>query len=106
MSFSCEDVSPNPATKATEWSQFDVVFLAALVGMDTASKVPILAHLARKLKPGTLVVARSAQGLREVLYPVLELGESLQGIGYEILGEVHPWTKVVNSIVVLRVEGR
>jgi nicotianamine synthase len=104
MSFSCEDISPDSLVTTTDWSQFDVVFLAALVGMDTSSKIPILAHLARKLKPGTLLVARSAQGLRGVLYPVLELGENLQRVGYEILGELHPWTKVVNSIVVLRVE--
>ena len=37
---------------------------------------------------------------------MLELGEELERIGYEVLVEVHPWTKVVNSVVVLRVMGR
>jgi nicotianamine synthase len=46
------------------------VFLAALVGMDNETKMGILGSLARKLKRGTLVVARSARGLRSVLYPV------------------------------------
>ena len=79
MSFSCEDVSVDAsisidpiagiATK-TAWKGFQVVFLAALVGMDTQTKMGILASLAKKLEPGTLVVARSAQGLRSVLYPV------------------------------------
>ena len=63
---SCEDVSIERAT----WKEFDVVFLAALVGMNTKSKLAILKALAEKLKPGTLVVARSARGLRSVLYPV------------------------------------
>jgi nicotianamine synthase len=68
MSFACEDVTTN--TTATDWASFEVVFLAALVGTDTASKMGILESLARKLRPGALVVARSAQGLRSVLYPV------------------------------------
>ena len=55
---------------STPWKDFDVVFLAALVGIDTCSKLAILKELAKRLKPGTLVVARSAHGLRSVLYPV------------------------------------
>jgi nicotianamine synthase len=68
MTFSCEDVTET--STSTTWEEFDVVFLAALVGCDTASKIGILASLSKKLKRGTLVVARSAKGLREVLYPV------------------------------------
>lgn len=54
----------------TDWESLEVVFLAALVGMDTSTKLSILASLSRKLNPGTLVIARSARGLRGVLYPV------------------------------------
>jgi nicotianamine synthase len=68
MTFACEDITSHSST--TKWQDFDVVFLAALVGCDTESKISILANLSRKLKAGTLVVARSAKGLREVLYPV------------------------------------
>lgn len=67
MSFAYEDVT---AKSTIDWAAFEVVFLAALVGTDTETKTDILASLARKLKPGTLVVARSAHGLRSVLYPV------------------------------------
>lgn len=35
---------------------------------------------------------------------ILELSEDLQSIGVEILAEVHPWTEVVNSVIVLRVK--
>jgi nicotianamine synthase len=67
MNYAYEDVT----SKSTiDWATFEVVFLAALVGTDTDTKIDILASLARKLKPGTLVVARSAHGLRSVLYPV------------------------------------
>lgn len=54
----------------TDWEAYEVVFLAALVGTDTHSKVEILASLVGKLRSGTLVVARSAWGVRSVLYPV------------------------------------
>ena len=70
MSFVQEDVSLGDGNEQTDWVSFQVVFLAALVGMDTPSKLGILSDLARKLRPGTLVVTRSAQGLRGVLYPV------------------------------------
>lgn len=84
MTISCEDVTvgqipplPERAASMSNWLSFDVVFLAALVGMNTASKLAILSSLACKLRPGTIIVARSAQGLRSVLYPVRMGIESL-----------------------------
>jgi len=105
MGYASDDVS-TLLEGGPDWKSFDLVFLAALVGMNSSSKISILASLASKLTPGTLVVARSARGVRTVLYPVLELGEDLQNAGYQVLAEVHPWTEVVNSIVVLRVKAR
>lgn len=69
MSFACEDVSDQNQS-GTSWQSFDVVFLAALVGLSTHAKTEILADLARKMRPGAVVVVRSARGLRSVLYPV------------------------------------
>lgn len=80
MTFSREDITAQEST--TAWTDFDVVFLAALVGCDTASKISILKSLTQKLKVGTLVVARSAKGLREVLYPVSRTLLSLGDLGY------------------------
>lgn len=71
MTFACEDVNLDlPPSTSTIWKEFQIVFLAALVGMDTQTKLSILSSLSRKLSPGTLVIARSAQGMRSVLYPV------------------------------------
>ncbi|KAL1798178.1 hypothetical protein ACET3X_002215 [Alternaria dauci] len=107
MSFAHQDITtPETSSPPPEWQSCDVVFLAALVGTDTYTKLAILKSMASKLVPGTLVVARSAQGMRSVLYPILELSEDIQAIGFEILAEVHPWTKVVNSVIVLRVKER
>lgn len=70
MRFVCEDVSTDSHVSTINWHTIDVVFLAALVGMDSNTKFGILATLARKVRPGTLIVARSARGVRSVLYPV------------------------------------
>jgi nicotianamine synthase len=67
MEFACEDVSQE---NTIEWGECEVVFLAALVGGDSRHKIGILEKMAGKLRKGTLIVARSARGLREVLYPV------------------------------------
>ncbi|KAF2200985.1 Nicotianamine synthase [Delitschia confertaspora ATCC 74209] len=90
--------------QGVKWEDMNVIFLAALVGLNNAAKLTILRELVTQLKPGTLVLARSARGLREVLYPVLELNSAIEDMGFEVLAEVHPWTKVVNSVVVLRVK--
>ncbi|KAF1954950.1 Nicotianamine synthase [Byssothecium circinans] len=98
-----DDATDSDPAKGVQWEDMDVVFLAALVGMDTTAKLTILESLSRRVRPGTLILARSARGLRTVLYPVLELSEDLSRIGYDVLAELHPHTDVVNSVVVLRV---
>lgn len=49
---------------------FDVVFLAALVGASARDKEDVVVAVARRMRPGALMVVRSAHGLRTVLYPV------------------------------------
>jgi nicotianamine synthase len=76
MTFSCEDATRvEGGIGAMQWSSFDVVFLAALVGMRSCEKVEVLRGLRRRLRVGCLVVVRSARGLRGVLYPVSEIGD-------------------------------
>ncbi|MCD2197575.1 methyltransferase domain-containing protein [Actinomycetospora endophytica] len=79
---------------------YDLVYLAALAGLDPESKRGLLDHLARTLRPGTLVLARSAHSLRGLLYPVLD-PDDLPGL--RTLAVVHPCTEVVNSVVVAEV---
>jgi nicotianamine synthase len=71
MTFACEDAHVQ-CVGGTDWKTFDVVFLAALVGMTSDEKKSILQGLGGKLKKGCLIVCRSARGLRSVLYPVCE----------------------------------
>jgi nicotianamine synthase len=49
---------------------FDVVYLAALVGTTGAEKRRILKNIVSRMRPGALVVVRSAWGLRSLVYPV------------------------------------
>jgi nicotianamine synthase len=86
-----------------DWGSYDLVYLAALAGLDPDEKRGLLDHLGRRLRPGALVLARSAHSLRGLLYPVLD-PDDLPGL--RTLAVVHPYSDVVNSVVVAEVPGR
>lgn len=79
-----------------------MVFLAALVGMEREEKRKVIEHLARHMKPGAMLVVRSAHGARTFLYPAVE-AEDLNG--FEVLSVYHPEDEVVNSVIVARKKG-
>ncbi|KAL2469088.1 Nicotianamine synthase 3 [Forsythia ovata] len=78
---------------------YDVVFLAALVGMDKEEKVGIIEHLAKHMAPGALLMLRSAHGARGFLYPVVDACDLR---GFEVLTVFHPTDEVINSVVIAR----
>ena len=78
---------------------YEVVFLAALVGMDKAEKARVIDHLAKNMAPGATLLLRSAHGARVFLYPVIDPCD-LQG--FEVLSVYHPTDEVINSIIVAR----
>ncbi|RUS24114.1 Nicotianamine synthase [Jimgerdemannia flammicorona] len=80
-------------------AECDVVFLAALVGLDREAKRAIVAHLAAYMRPGALLVVRSAHGMRQLLYPVVD-DEDL--VGFSVLVTAHPGNHVVNSVVIAK----
>lgn len=82
--------------------RYNVVFLAALVGMGREEKREVIDHLARHMAPGALLVVRSAHGARAFLYPVVDL-EDLKGS--EVLSVYHPGDEVINSVIVARKKG-
>lgn len=81
------------------FDQYDVVVLAALVGLDHCSKRQVVRHLQQQLAPGSLLVARSAHGARSLLYPVLDLSTLAP---LELLAVLHPYSQVINSVVLAR----
>ncbi|KAK3034060.1 hypothetical protein RJ639_034285 [Escallonia herrerae] len=78
---------------------YEVVFLAALVGMDKEAKVRVIDHLAKHMAPGALLMLRSAHGARAFLYPVVDPCDLR---GFEVLSVFHPVDEVVNSVVIAR----
>lgn len=87
---------------ATELGSFDVVYVAALVGLSAAEKEAVVRSVASKMKRDALVVLRSAHSLRGLLYPVVNVaGLARAGLKVEVV--VHPWNRVVNSVIVARV---
>ncbi|KAA8536741.1 hypothetical protein F0562_029219 [Nyssa sinensis] len=83
----------------SELKDYEVVFLAALVGMDKEEKVRVIDHLAKYMAPGALLMLRSAHGARAFLYPVVDPCD-LQG--FEVLSVFHPADEVINSVVIAR----
>ncbi|ETS87434.1 hypothetical protein PFICI_01262 [Pestalotiopsis fici W106-1] len=83
---------------------FDVVFLAALVGVSPREKEDIIISVARRMKSGALMVVRSAHGLRTVLYPEVDLsGNRLRDV-LQVETITHPYGNVVNSVIIARVK--
>ncbi|XP_028779482.1 nicotianamine synthase-like [Neltuma alba] len=79
--------------------EYEVVYLAALVGMDNDEKNRVIDHLAKHMAPGALLMLRSAHGARAFLYPVVE-PDDLRG--FEVLSVFHPTDEVINSVVIAR----
>lgn len=78
---------------------YEVIFLAALVGMDKEQKIRVIDHLAKYMAPGALLMLRSAHGARAFLYPVVDPCDLR---GFEVLSVFHPTDEVINSVVIAR----
>eukprot|EP01018_Ginkgo_biloba_P032842 Gb_34325 [translate_table: standard] len=82
-----------------ELAEYDVVFLAALVGMERGEKVRVVNHLFKYMAPGAVLLVRSAHGARGFLYPVVD-EEDLGG--FQVVDVVHPSDEVINSVILAR----
>jgi nicotianamine synthase len=63
-------VDAEAGSNDVDLTEFDVVWLAALVGAGQKEKEEILVQVVEKMKKGSLLVMRGAWGLRGVLYCV------------------------------------
>jgi nicotianamine synthase len=92
LRFRCADV-----LACTDVADYDMVCLAAMVGPHPGDKTRVIKHLYRHMKPGALLLARSAHSLRTLLYRPLALSDLA---GFRPLVVLNPHTEVVNSLVV------
>lgn len=100
MNFHCADAK----SKMLDLYDFDVVYLAALVGIDNEQKKAAILEIVSHMRPGALLMLRSAHSLRGLLYPVVELTDEMATCGLKPLLVVHPYNHIVNSIIVARVD--
>jgi nicotianamine synthase len=66
MAFKCDSAGG----AQNDLGLFDVVYVAALVGATTAEKREIFKRVLAQMRPGALLVVRTAHALRKLLYPV------------------------------------
>lgn len=55
--------------KYKDFADFDTVVLGAMVGRNPSQKEKILAHIIPKMKPNSVLIARTVEGLGNLLYP-------------------------------------
>lgn len=101
MEFICAEAT----SPAKDLSEFDVVYMAALVGMSQAEKEGIMLQVVGRMRKGALLVVRSSWGLRTCLYPEVDLATSSLLNKLEPCVVVHPYGQVVNSVMVAKVRG-
>ncbi|MBV9060022.1 MAG: nicotianamine synthase [Pseudonocardiales bacterium] len=92
LRFWCADV-----LSCTDIAGYDTVCLAALVGVNPDVKSQVIKHLYRHMRPGGLLLVRTAHSLRTLLYPPLDISDLA---GFRPLAVLNPYTEVVNSLVV------
>ncbi|PVH77157.1 Nicotianamine synthase [Cadophora sp. DSE1049] len=102
MKFQC-----SPATAPElDLSDFDVVYLAALVGSTQAEKEDLLESVVGRMREGAHLVVRSAERLRRVLYAEFDPTSEKVLKCLDICLAVHPYNNVVNSVIIGKVRSR
>lgn len=77
---------------------YDAVILAALVGLCSREKRSLIKHLRNSVRPGCLLVLRSANNLRQLIYPKIQPVDLL---GMSQIFAVHPRNEIINSVLIV-----
>ncbi len=99
MEFICAEAT----SPAGDLAEFDVVYMAALVGVSQAEKEGIVLEVVGRMRKDALLVVRSAWGMRTCLYPEVDLATERLLARLEPCVVMHPYGQVVNSVIVARV---
>lgn len=78
--------------------KYDVILVAALVGLDRKEKSKIIRHLKTYMREGALLALRTAHDLRTLLYPEI-IPDDLVGFQHRVT--IQPFNKVINSVVIV-----
>ncbi|KAL8906857.1 MAG: hypothetical protein Q9207_001784 [Kuettlingeria erythrocarpa] len=107
LGYSCDEMRfqlLDVMTGRYDMLDFDVVYLASLVGITNEEKQKAISNVVKQMRPGALLVIRSAHSLRGLLYPIVNLTSAVVALGLKPLLVVHPYDHIVNSVVVCRVD--
>ena len=94
MHFICSDILDFKSKK-----KYDAIFLASLVGLEEQLKSRIIKFVAEIMTDSGLLVIRSAERLRTLIYPKVDM-EELEDFAAVI--EIHPHHQVMNSNIIVR----
>ncbi|KAM7218696.1 Nicotianamine synthase 2 [Rhypophila decipiens] len=100
MEFLCAEAG-SPEVDLTE---YDVVYMAALVGVSQEKKEEITLKVVNSMRPGSLLVVRSAAGIRTCLYIEFDIATDRLLDKLEPCLTLHPHNEVVNSVIIARVK--
>jgi nicotianamine synthase len=89
----------NRAEHFARYQEYDLIFLAALVGMTDADKQNLLRIIRTSLPGESYVAIRSVTGSRELIYPKL----SRLPQGYNEVGRFVPDDEVINTLILSRI---
>lgn len=98
MRFVCD----NAGSDGYDLQTFDVVYMAALVGRSQKEKEEVMLNIARKMRPGALLVVRSAWNLKTCLYGEVDITSRRLTNVLEPCLEAHPYGQIVNSVIIAR----
>ncbi|KAI9047401.1 hypothetical protein LZ554_008846 [Drepanopeziza brunnea f. sp. 'monogermtubi'] len=90
---------------STDLRGYEVVYLAALVGGSQEAKEEALGQVVARMSAGALLVVRSAERLRRLMYPTFDPTTPRVLRHLDICLAVHPYNHVVNSVIIGRVKG-
>ncbi|KAL7268085.1 hypothetical protein RUND412_009307 [Rhizina undulata] len=99
LTFQCTEAKDGKG----DLKDFDVVYLAALVGSTVKQKDEIIKDVVERMRDGALLVLRSAHSLRGLLYPVVNAATDVKNSNLEPLLVVHPYNRIINSVVIAKV---
>ncbi len=87
------------AEEYNQYNQYDLIYIAAMVGNTQEEKDTILNNISEKVKLNTMILIRSAFAVKELLYFPFTFKHTLN---LKLLTEVRPYNHIVNSFFVLQ----
>jgi nicotianamine synthase len=91
-------IEQGDAQTYSRYSEYDAIFLAALVGAEANQKHSIIETIYEQMQPGSLLLIRTVDDQRALLYPKVDI-DNLRDFNPKLV--VQPLSDILNSIIVI-----